>query len=141
MRKRYYDDYFGESVSMYCDLEGRPVERTPRSHPYSYGEFVLYKSERFDPMDCMVYHDRMLQWDRAAFSKSVREVWPDRPQAQIFSGKKPEDIGRFLCLYFGKQVELTAVLQGCNAGNGCPYWVFAYKEVEQEGGDDTNAGE
>lgn len=121
------DERFG---AMYIDLSGNQVKRTPRTHPYSYDEFVLYKSERFDPMDCMVYHDRMLQWDRSAFSMAVRKVWPDKPHGQMFHGKKPEDINRFLNLYFGKKVELTAVLQGCNVGNGFPYWVFAYKELE-----------
>lgn len=131
MTNCYYDNYYRKCVPMYCDLEGKPVKKTPRSHPYSYDEFVLFKSEEFDQMDCMVYSDRMLQWDRKTFSKAVREVWPDKPEGQMFSGKKPEDINRFLCLYFGKEVRLTAVLQGCNVGNGYPYWIFAYKEMEQ----------
>lgn len=121
------DGYYGE---MYLDLSGRPVERTPQSHPYSYSEYVLYKSEKFEQKDHMVYHDRMLQWDSVAFSKAVREVWPDKPHSQMFSGKKPSDINRFLNLYFGKEVVLTAVLQGCNVGDGFPYWVFAYKELK-----------
>lgn len=121
------DEYNG---TMYLSLSGKPVKRTPWTHPYSYDEFVLFKSERFDPMDCMVYHDRMLQWDGDAFSRAAREVWPDKPHGQMFSGKEPGDINRFLNLYFGKEVELTAVLQGCNVGNGFPYWVFAYKELE-----------
>ena len=61
------DEYCGE---VYLDLSGKPVKRTPWSHPYSYDEFVIFKSERFGPMDCMVYSDRMLQWDREAFSKA-----------------------------------------------------------------------
>ncbi len=126
------ENYWGEVAPTYCDLNGRPMERTPWSHPYSYDEFVIFKSERFDPMDRMVYHDRMLQWDRGAFSRAVREVWPDKPHGQMFSGKEPKYINRFLDLYFGKAVELTAVLQGCNVSNGYPYWIFAYKELGQE---------
>lgn len=117
---------------LYLDLSDNPIKRTPRTHPYSYDDFVLYKSEDFDPMDSMVYHDRMLQWDREAFGKAASEVWPKDPGSQMFSGKKPEDINRFLSLYFGKEVKLTAVLQGCNAGNGFPYWIFAYKEQDHE---------
>lgn len=100
----YYADEYGGAI--YLGLSGKPVKRTPWTHPYSYDEFVIFKSERFDPMDCMVYHDRMLQWDRAAFSKAVREVWPDKPHGQMFNGKKPKDINRFLNLYFGKRWNL-----------------------------------
>lgn len=121
------DGHYGE---LYLDLSGRPVERTPWSHPYSYSEYVIYKSKRFKQTDHMVYHDRLLQWNNIAFSKAVREVWPDEPHSQMFGGKNPADINRFLNLYFGKDVELTAVLQGCNIGNGFPYWVFAYKELK-----------
>lgn len=133
MNESYYGDCWGEDGPLYLNLNGRPVERTPMTHPYSYDEFVIFKSKRFEKTDCMVYHDRMMQWSGSAFSKAVREVWPDKPHSQMFSGKKPEDINRFLNLYFGKEVELTAVLQGCNVGNGFPYWIFAYKELEREG--------
>lgn len=128
----FYDIYGRNCGPMYLDLNGEPVKRTPRTHPYSYDEFVLYKSDDFDQMDSMVYHDRMLQWDREAFGKAASEVWPKAPGSQMFSGKSPEDINRFLNLYFGTEVTLTAVLQGCNAGNGFPYWIFAYKEQGSE---------
>lgn len=130
MNESYYEDYWGGGSPLYLDLNGRPVKRTPASHPYSYDEFVIFKSERFEKTDCMVYHDRMMQWSGSAFSKAVREVWPDKPHSQMFDGKKPADINRFLNLYFGKEVELTAVLQGCNVSSGYPYWIFAYKEME-----------
>lgn len=113
---------------VYLDLDGRPVKRTPRSHPYSYDDFVIYKSCDFKETDCMVYHDRMLQWDRKAFSDAAHEVWPEATGSQMFYGKTPMDINRFLNLYFGKEVKLTAVLRGCNVGNGYPYWIFAYTE-------------
>lgn len=132
MNESYYEDCWGEDAPLYLDLNGRPVKRTPASHPYSYDEFVIFKSERFEKTDCMVYHDRMMQWSGSAFSKAIREVWPDKPHSQMFNGKKPADINRFLNLYFGKKVELTAVLQGCNVGNGFPYWIFAYKELDRE---------
>ena len=124
----YYDGHCFEHL--YMDLNGNPVKKTPRTHPYSYDDYVLYKSEDFDPMDSMVYHDRMMQWDREAFGKATREVWPKGSWSNGFAGKTAEDINRFLNLYFGKEVKLTAVLQGCNFGNGFPYWVFAYKKLK-----------
>lgn len=127
-----YLDYWGCCGPAYLGLDGKPIKKTPRSHPYSYDEFVIYKSKDFKPTDCMVYHDRMLQWNRQKFGDAVREVWPKTPGSQMFSGRTPEDINKFLNLYFGKEVKLTAVLQGCNVGNGFPYWIFAYTEEEEE---------
>ena len=91
MNESYYGECWGNDGPLYLNLNGRPVERTPMTHPYSYDEFVIFKSERFEKTDCMVYHDRMMQWSGSAFSKAVREVWPDKPHSQMFSGKKPAD--------------------------------------------------
>lgn len=115
---------------VYLDLNGNPIKRTPSEYPYSYDEYVLYKSPDFKQTDTMVYSDRLLQWNWQAFEKAVSEVWPETPHSQYFSGKKPQDINRFLNLYLGKEVKLTAVLQGCNWGNGYPYWIFAYRDEE-----------
>lgn len=112
----------------YVGLDGRPVERTPRSHPYSYDEFVLFKAVDFNEMDSWVYSDRMLQQNSKAFKDAVHEVWPEKSGSQMFYDRKPEDLTRFLSLYFGKKVKLTAVLRGCNVSNGYPYWIFAYRE-------------
>lgn len=127
-----YSNMYVSGCGLYLDLDGKPIERTPETHPYSYQEFVVHKSQSFKKTDNMVYHDRLLQWNRKAFSDAVREVWPEMPESQMFYGKKPEDIERFLSLYFGEEVNLTAVLQGCNVGNGFPYWVFAYTEKEEQ---------
>ena len=80
-------------------------------------------------MDSWVYSDRMLQWDRKAFENAVHKVWPTKSENQMFYDRKPEDLNKFLNLYFGKDVTLTAVLQGCNISNGYPYWIFAYREI------------
>lgn len=124
-------DCMGEIGTIYFDLDGNPVERTPHTHPYSYEEFVVFKSQDFDRKDSVVYHDRMLQWDWDAFTAAARDVWPDTPKSQMFSGKEPRDIEKFLSLYFKKNVKLTAVLQGCDISNGFPYWVFFYRKKEE----------
>lgn len=112
----------------YVGLDGKPVKRTPRTDPYGYDEFVIFKADDFNETDSWVYSDRMRQWDRQAFENAVHEVWPVKTGCQLFSDRKPEDLNRFLSLYFGKEVKLTAVLQGCNVSNGYPYWIFAYRE-------------
>lgn len=113
----------------YIGLDGNPIKRTPQTDPYGYDEFVLFKSENYDEMDNWIYSDRMLQWDRKAFESAVHKVWPTRSGSQMFYDKKPEDLNKFLNLYFDKDVMLTAVVQGCNISNGYPYWIFAYRDV------------
>jgi len=127
MPYRSLDEDF-QIYNIYYDLEGHPVKRTPIDHPYCYDEFVIYKSKDFDYHDNMDYSDRLLQWNRDAFGKAATTVWPDKFESQSFSNRSPEDINRFLNLYFGKEVKLTAILQGCNCSSGYPYWIFAYKE-------------
>lgn len=122
------DGYEPSCFSLYFGLDGEPVRRTPHTHPYSYDDFVVYKSDDFDAAcSHWAYSDRLLGWDYGKFNSAAMEVWHN--QAQMFSGRAPEDINRFLNLYFGKEVKLTAVLQGCNASNGYPYWVFGYEEA------------
>ena len=126
----YYgiDDNGIFTESHFCNIDGVPVERTPYSHPYSYDEYVIYKDESYDKTDDWVYSDRLLQWNRTIFVNAVKAVWPGKSSSQMFYDKKPEDLNKFLSLYFGKKVKLTAVMQGCNISSGYPYWIFAYKE-------------
>lgn len=110
----------------YLNLKGEPVERTPQNHPYNYDEYVQWMKNYDEGKAHVVYSDRLWEWDSKKYNKCCREVFGN--QGQFFSNRKPEDIERFLSLYFGKEVKLTAILQGCNAGNGYPYWVFLYEE-------------
>lgn len=109
----------------YYGLDGEPVKRTPRSHPYSYDDFVVYKSDDFDRVKTeMVYSDRLFGRSAKRFAFAAEAVWGN--ESTMFYNRAPEDINRFLNLYFGREVKLTVVLQGCNARSGYPYWVFGY---------------
>lgn len=110
--------------------DGKPVERTPEDYPYSYDEFFVFQSDDFDRNKASaVYSDRMMSWDFDKFAKAMSEVW--KTGGQQFFDKKPGDVNRFLNLFFGKEVKLTAILRGCNVSNGYPYWIFAYEEVKE----------
>ncbi len=69
-------------------------------------------------------------------NSKVRLLYDDGSQGELdmTNAKAPvsqaTEINKFLNLYFGKEVQLTAVLQGCNIGNGFPYWIFAYKDMD-----------
>ena len=117
-----------ESVPFVC-LNGEPVQRTPYTHPYSYDEFLVYKAVDFSEMDTVVYADRLYQWNACTFKCAYSQVWPKYPNGRNFHNKLIGDIERFLQLYYQRDVHLTAVLQGCNMGNGYPYWVFFFRYV------------
>ena len=111
----------------FVDLDGHPVKHTPWTHPYSFDEHVLWKSEDCKKTDCFVYSDRMMSWDWDKFHESMKQVW--EKHGHYFDGDDPKDVEKFLSLYNGKQVKLTAILKGCNISNGYPYFIFGYKEV------------
>ncbi|MBQ7825816.1 MAG: hypothetical protein IJ337_05640, partial [Clostridia bacterium] len=71
------------------------------------------------------YSDRMLGYDREKYNAACQQVFSNKSQS--FDNRTPEDIERFLCLYLGKPVKLMAILQGCNASNGFPYWAFLFE--------------
>ena len=49
---------------------------------------------------------------------------------QRFDSKNVSGIRKFLSMYFDKEIELTAIMQGCNHFSGFPYWIFFYRELE-----------
>lgn len=117
---RVYSSYKGYH---YIDLDGRPVKRTKFDYPYSYDEYVQWKGD-YSKTDHAVYSDRIMRWDYDKFNKCCREVWGN--EGQRFDNRSPVDIEKFLSLYYEEDIKLTAVMQGCNASNGYPYWIFFY---------------
>lgn len=110
------------------NLDGNVVERTPLSHPYNYEEYVVWKSNDFqkDSHYSAVYSDRLYQWDASKYDRCREEVFGEHSQS--WDGKKPSDIERFLSIYLQTKVKLQAIVKGCNAAYGSPYWVFFYEE-------------
>lgn len=130
----YISGYELDLGPRYQDLDGEPVKHTPWTHPYNYDDFVQWKCSGFkkDDYPKAVYSDRLMSWDYEKFSRCVQEVW--NGHGQCFNNRKPEDIQRFLSLYYDKPIQLGAVMQGCNQGNGQPLWIFFYRVdvVQQE---------
>ena len=111
----------------FVDLNGEAIKRTPYTHPYNYDEHVIWKDDsNFDyNNDNAVYSDRLFQWDPEKYNICHKEVFKDG--SQYFYQSNPEEIEKFLSIYFDKQIKLTAVVEGCNQAYGNPYWVFFYK--------------
>lgn len=113
----------------FVDLNGNPVKRTPVSHPYNYDPYVIWKDESFDDKKCNgVDSDRLFQWDSNKYNKCCNVVFGNTGQA--WQNRKPQDIQKFLSLYFEKEIKLTAIKQNCNVASGFPYWTFLFEDLE-----------
>lgn len=121
-----YNDY-GEPISRFHNIKGKPIEKTPFSHPYSYEQYEIYKSNDWSETDSGAYSDRMMQWDLDKFTRCAKKAFGINC-GQYFNDKKPEDVETFLSLYFETKLKLTGIEQACNMWTGYPYWIFYYKE-------------
>lgn len=126
-------DCFGEqNVCGYKNLEDKSVEKTPFSHPYSYDEFVIYKDpELFKKGQYAAYSDRLWEYDHKHFEACTEQVWGDHGQLFDQRANNPSLVEKFLTLYNRTTTILTAIVQGCNVGNGNPYWIFYYTHPEE----------
>lgn len=98
------------------------TNRTKEDWPYSYSLHYLW-GEKQDGYDA-VYSDRLSQWD-AEKSAAAREAV--REYKTIYGHWGREGTEKYLSAYFGYEVECCAVAEGCNVGNGFPYWVFWFR--------------
>lgn len=122
---------WGEEITpQFADLHGRPVERTPFSHPYNFDQYVTWKSKDYDSNKIYSgeYSDRMMEWDRKKYCDCIKEVFGN--ERQYFDNRKPEDIEKFLIKYFGHDLTLVAVEKACNWSTGYPIWVFHFESHE-----------
>lgn len=113
----------------YLDLDGNPIERTPEKYPYSYEPYVQWKGDYDAEKSSSWFSDRLRRWDSKKFDECCEKVWGKK--TAYFRNGHPKYVEKFLSLYFEKKVKLTAILEGCNYGNGYPYWLL-YCEFESE---------
>lgn len=125
-----YMNMYGESTkSQFVDLDDNPIKRTPYECPYEFDEYLIWKDENFDKEKySAVYSDRLWQWDYEKYNRCCQEVFKN--QGQRFDEREPEEIERFLSMYFGNEIKLLAIMKGCNVNSGFPYWIFLYEQIE-----------
>lgn len=126
----YYFDKWSDLPQTPVDINGDPVRRPKSSYPYSYSRFVVWKGN-YKRTDSVVDHDRMMQWDIDKFSRCCKEAFGDK--GQMFYSRAPKDIEKFLSLYFGEDIELTGIEEGCNVSTGYPIWSFYYRRKNDKG--------
>lgn len=111
---------------VYKDLEGKAVRKTPITNPYDFDDYVEWKGN-YRQFDSAVYSDRLYQWNTEKYKKCYEQVFKNN--GQRFDSKNVSGIRKFLSMYFDKEIELTAIMRGCNISSGFPYHIFFYREL------------
>lgn len=111
----------------YLDLKGNIVKRNPVEYPYSYNPYVIYKADDYKESDLPYYNDRVIDsyYTSQEIDNALSQMGLKRYGAhwERLSWTNPEQIGRFMSILMKKNVICTAIMQGCNYGNGNPYWL------------------
>lgn len=121
-------DVQGEVITTtFVNLKGEPVERTPYTNPYNFDEYVVYISDKYklNYPYCTEYSDRLIERDYHKFTTCYEYAF--NHSGQLFYDVTPEVATRFLSKYLNRNIELYAILCGCNVSNGYPYWVFIFE--------------
>lgn len=102
------------------------ARRTKQSHPYTYDEFFLWGNRETKAGANGLYSDRIFQYDYDKATSCWRRHCGDRRWANL----DHKVLSAFLSDYLGKPVKAVALAEGCNQGNGYPYWVVWFNDVE-----------
>lgn len=125
-----YDGKEYPIFSPMCPETGGPVKKTKDEYRYSYDPFVIWRGNGFDKDKNYLgdYSDRLFQWNSDRYNECCEQVWGNK--GQYFDCRTPEEIQKFLQLYYGDDnLVLYQIVEGCNQGNGYPYWIFYTKEL------------
>ena len=129
MYNTYYVNEKGYS-SMYVDQHGRPVERTPMTHPYSYSPYMVCRNGENKEATNTIYSDHLYKfshgedsWDHS--QKMAHKHFGNAGQEWHLSERPADKIEEFLRDYFDKpSLKLVYMLQGCHLASGFPIWEF-----------------
>lgn len=130
----YYEmDEYGNAFTKYSrfkDWDGNPVERDKYKHPYTYDAYVVYQKKK--KYMAVLYSDKLQQCNYNKYTQSHKEVFGDKSQG--WSNESHSKIEKFLQLYNDDpSIKLVGIMEGCNVGNGYPYWIFMYDYDKKEG--------
>jgi hypothetical protein len=105
--------------------------------PYSYSEFFHWRDDCIKPAGPSdihatspkgtesAYSDRLWQWNGKAAEKARKEV-PGRMDQWTRA-----QASKWLTIYWDKPVEALALAEGCNVGNGYPYFIVWFRFIDK----------
>jgi hypothetical protein len=109
------------------DIDGKRVERSKLSHPYTYSAFVLWPMSFGKPItgwDSAVYTDRLQQWDPDKYARLGQK----HMAGKRWDNATPEQVQAFMREYNDDpDLRMVALQECCNVSNGYPIWILHYK--------------
>lgn len=117
--------YFEGEIWGGVDEYGNPVERTKRTHPYSYDGFVMWRGGENKEANATIYSDRLYSQDWERHNELCLKHFGD--EGQYWNYRKPKKIEAFLRDWTGKDaLKLILIMEYCNRSNGYPCWRFDF---------------
>jgi len=99
---------------------------TKQESPYGYSEFYLWRDQDLTH-STGDYSDRLQQWSQDKW----KAAWASLPKNKRITELTKQDCSKFLSIYHGRPIKAMGLIEGCNRGNGYPYWVFLYEAEPQ----------
>lgn len=103
--------------------------RSKAEHPYAYSPHIVQGPRTvFEGKDVSsVYDDRCASWwghDR------WRELCKKHIGDRVYAYAGLDMISALLSEGFDKRIECLQIIEGCNVGNGYPYRIFVYRDLD-----------
>ena len=105
-------------------VEPSRENRRKEDWPYSYTDHYLWGRKQNG--DSAVYSDRLHQWSSEAWDRAWKAVGSKR-----FDQFTDADANKFMSAYYEKPIKVTALAEGCNVGNGYPYWILWFRDEDR----------
>jgi len=105
-------------------LDGRPIERTPRTNPYDFEAHYHY----FRASDCprtTIHSDRIAQQHYGKLTEA-RARFPKCWSMETFDLGQAEGA---LSHIFGRKMQILGVILACNISTGYPIWAFEVEDA------------
>ena len=110
----------------YHDLDGNIVKNNPIEYPYSYDDYVIYRSPHYKKTDTIYYLGGGGGYsDKEINVLSQMGLKPLGASCETLSYEDPKQVARFISIIMQKTVTCTAIVKGC-FGCGNPYYHVYY---------------
>jgi hypothetical protein len=103
---------------------------TPAERPYGYSIHIISGPIKKYTGDDLVsdYDDRLRQFYPDRWADACKLLGGNR-----FKGAPLSKLSKFLSYLYQKEVKCLQVFEGCNVGNGYPYFVFLSRKLSAQG--------
>ena len=120
----------GYLITPCVNEHGKPIERTPATHPYSYDGFVTWRGGENKEANNTVYSDRLIRDNYSLYNTLSKKHFGD--EGQYFYNREPKKVEAFLRDWCkDPELKLIFIMEYCNVSSGYPTWRFDFKQTKK----------